>query len=70
MADDVRVELGFDGGLIVSMRLDSGEWDRLRTQLDQGSGSVTVTYEEGTCYIDVTKVSYTKCEQHVGKVGF
>jgi hypothetical protein len=70
MADDMRVELGFDGGLIVSMRLDGGEWDRLRSQLEQGTGSVTVTYEEGTCYVDVSKVSYTKCEQYVGKVGF
>ncbi len=70
MADEVRVELGFDGGLIVLMRLDAGEWDRLRSQLEQGSGSVTVAYDEGTCYVDVSKVSYTKCEQHSSRVGF
>ena len=70
MADEVRVELGFDGGLIVLMRLAGGEWDKLRSQLEQGSGSVMVAYDEGTCYVDVSKVSYTKCEQHGSKVGF
>jgi hypothetical protein len=52
------------------MRLAEAEWEKLRSQLEQGSGSVTVTYDEGTCYVDVSKVSYTKCELYVGKVGF
>ena len=36
---DVRVEMGFEGGLILSMKLAQVEWAKLETALDTGEDS-------------------------------
>ena len=72
MAEDVtRIELGFDGGLIVITKVAGPEWARLEEALAQGSGVVRLAGEDATTYhVDVSKLSYVKHEAHVGRVGF
>jgi hypothetical protein len=66
-----RIEIGFDGGLIVVTKLTPTEWQKLEAALGKGSGSVQLDGEDDTAYyVDVSKVSYIKRELHVGRVGF
>jgi hypothetical protein len=65
-----RVEIGFEGGLIVSMRLDSTQWGRLEQELQGARGVVTLAADETTYVVDLSKMCYLKHERHVGRVGF
>jgi hypothetical protein len=72
MAAEVsRVEIGFDGGLIVITKIAAKEWASLEETLKSGKGVVTFAGDdEATYHVDVSKVSYVKHEAHVGRVGF
>ena len=72
MSDErTRVEIGFDGGLIVVAKVTKDGWAKLDEALSAGSGSVRLDGEDDTAYyVDVSKVSYVKHELHVGRVGF
>jgi hypothetical protein len=70
MADESRVEIGFEGGLIISAKVPEAEWAKLEAALSGGGGKVSFTAEETTYYVDVSKVSYVRREAHVGRVGF
>lgn len=66
-----RVEIGFDGGLIVVVKVKKDGWKQLEDALASGTGRVQVEGEDDIAYyVDVSKVSYVKHELHVGKVGF
>jgi hypothetical protein len=71
MADElVRVEIGFDGGLIASMKLSADQWASFEAALRAGSGTVELAADEATYFVDAAKVSYVRRESHVGRVGF
>jgi ABC-type iron transport system FetAB ATPase subunit len=72
MSDErIRVEIGFDSGLIVITVIGSAAWKKLAQALEARSGTVTFDGEDGTGYhVDAGKVSYVKRESHVGRVGF
>jgi hypothetical protein len=66
-----RVEIGFDGGLIVVVKVTKDGWKALEDALTSGTGRVQLEGEDDTAYhVDVAKVSYVKHELHVGRVGF
>jgi hypothetical protein len=70
-ADVSRVEIGFDGGLIVITKIAAKEWAGLEETLKSGKGVVTFSGDENATYhVDVSKISYVKHEAHVGRVGF
>ena len=64
MASDVtRVEIGFDGGLIVITKIAAKEWDALEGTLKAGKGVAQFSGDDDSTYlIDVSKVSYVKHE--------
>lgn len=69
--EEIRVEIGFDGGLIVITKAVSAEWAKLESGLKAGSGVVQFDGDDNTSYhVDIAKVSYVKHETHVGRVGF
>jgi hypothetical protein len=72
MAAEVsRVEIGFDGGLIVITKVTAKEWSSLEETLKSGKGVVTFAGDDDANYhVDVSKVSYVKHEAHIGRVGF
>lgn len=72
MASDVtRVEIGFDGGLIVITKIDKKEWDTLEGTIRSGKGVAQFSGDDDSTYlVDVSKISYVKHETHVGRVGF
>jgi hypothetical protein len=65
-----RVEIGFEGGLIISAKLPEEEWKRLEDALQSGSGVVSFTGDGVAHHVDVSKVCYVRREAHVGRVGF
>ena len=65
-----RVEIGFEGGLIISAKLPEEEWMRLEQSLQAGSGMVAFTGEGVAHHVDVSKICYVRRETHVGRVGF
>jgi hypothetical protein len=70
MADpDQRVEMGFEGGLILVVRLDADQWSKLETAIGAG-GHVSVTGEEANYVVDTSKISYVKVETSTTRVGF
>ena len=72
MSDErTRVEIGFDSGLIVVAKVTKDGWTKLEQALATGTGSVRLDGDDATTYyVEVSKVSYVKHEQHVGRVGF
>jgi hypothetical protein len=72
MASDVtRVEIGFDGGLIVITKISAAEWTTLEKALETGKGVVRFAGDDDAAYhVDVSKISYVKHQIHVGRVGF
>jgi hypothetical protein len=71
MADGLtRVEIGFEGGLIVSMKLDPAQWAKLEASLGGELGVVSLAAEETSYLIDLQKMCYLKHERHVARVGF
>ncbi len=65
-----RVEIGFDGGLIISAKVPDQEWAKLEAALAAGTGIVEFAAEDTNHHVDVSKVCYVRREMHVGKVGF
>jgi hypothetical protein len=65
-----RVEIGFDGGLIISAKVPDQEWSKLEAALAAGSGIIEFAAEGTSHHVDVSKVCYVRREMHVGKVGF
>jgi len=65
-----RVEIGFDGGLIISAKVPDEEWTKLEAALSGGGGKVAFTAEDISYHVDVSKVCYVRRETHVGRVGF
>ena len=69
MADAQRVEIGFEGGQVVSVRLTDDELKDLRKQLEQG-GWHDVKTEDGTMAVYLGKVSFLRIDSGEHKVGF
>jgi hypothetical protein len=66
---DRRVEMGFDGGLILVVRIDGDQWSKLETAIGAG-GHVSIIGEEAAYVIDTSKISYVKVETSTTRVGF
>jgi hypothetical protein len=69
MADAQRVEIGFEGGQVVSVRLDDGELKSLRKQLEKG-GWHDLKTEDGILSLYLGKVSFVRIDSGEARVGF
>jgi len=69
MAEAQSVEIGFEGGQVVSVRLTDGELKDLRRQLEKG-GWHDVKTEDGVLAIDLGKVSFVRIDSGEHRVGF
>jgi hypothetical protein len=65
-----RVEIGFDGGLIISAKVADAEWDKVESALAAGRGMVSFNAEDTDHHVDVSKICYVRREAHVSRVGF
>lgn len=69
MAEAQRVEIGFEGGQVISTRLSDGDLKDLRNRLDQG-GWYDLHTEEGTIALYLGKVAFVRVESGEHRVGF
>jgi len=69
MADTQKVEIGFEGGQVVPIRLDEDELKDLRKQVEKG-GWHDVRTEDGTLSVYVGKVAFLRIDSGSQRVGF
>lgn len=69
MADAQRVEIGFEGGQVISTRLSDEDLRELRSRLEQG-GWHDLHTEEGTIALYLGKVQFLRIESGEHRVGF
>jgi hypothetical protein len=69
MADAQRVEIGLEGGQVISTRLSNEDLKDLRSRLEQG-GWHDLHTEEGTIALYLGKVQFVRVESGEHRVGF
>lgn len=69
MADTQKVEIGFEGGQVVAVRLSADELKGLRKQVEKG-GWHDVETEDGTLSVYLGKVAFLRIDSGEQKVGF
>ena len=69
MADQVRIEIGFDGGQSLSMLVSQESADALAGGIGQ-DGSVTLDAEDASYIVALRRVVYVRRFQRQAKVGF
>jgi hypothetical protein len=69
MADEQRVEIGFEGGQVISTRLTEGDLKDLRKQLEKG-GWHDLHTEDGVIALYLGKVAFLRIESGEHRVGF
>jgi hypothetical protein len=69
MAEAQRVEIGFEGGQVISTRLAEDDLKDLRSRLEQG-GWHDLPTEDGTIALYVGKVAFVRVESGEHRVGF
>jgi hypothetical protein len=69
MADAQKVEIGFEGGQVVAVRLSDRELKDLRKQVEKG-GWHDVETEDGTLSVYLGKVAFLRVDSGEGRVGF
>jgi hypothetical protein len=69
MADTQKVEIGFEGGQVVAVRLNEDELKDLRKQVEKG-GWHDIKTEDGILAVYVGKVAFLRIDSGEHKVGF
>jgi hypothetical protein len=69
MVDTQKVEIGFEGGQVVAVRLSEDELKDLRKQVEKG-GWHDVKTEDGVLALYVGKVAFIRIGSGPHKVGF
>ena len=69
MADTQKVEIGFEGGQVVAVRLGDDELKDLRKQVEKG-GWHDIKTEDGTLSVYVGKVAFLRIDSGAQKIGF
>jgi hypothetical protein len=69
MAEAQRVEIGFEGGQVISARISEDDLQDLRSQLEKG-GWHDLPTEDGTVAIHLGKVAFVRVGTHSSRVGF
>jgi hypothetical protein len=69
MAEAQRVEIGFEGGQVISARLSEEDLKDLRSRLEQG-GWYDLPTEDGTIALYLPKVAFIRVNSGDHRVGF
>jgi hypothetical protein len=72
MADEqVRIEIGFEGGQILRLQVPPGDAEGLARKLQAGGdGTAELALEDGTCLVALARVLYVTRFARESKVGF
>jgi hypothetical protein len=64
-----RISVGFEGGQVLSMRVDEKQWKALSEALG-GEGWIDVESEDGPVRVNLGPVSYVSADSSEPHVGF
>ena len=70
MAEAQRVDIGFLGGQVVSVRIGDEALKDLRSALDGGGGWHDLQTEEEVVALDLAKVAFVRVDSGEHRVGF
>ena len=70
MAEIKRIEIGFGGGQVVSIRVGDDALSRLRTSVEGGNGWFDLETEDGIVSLDLSKVVFVKTAGAPHTIGF
>lgn len=72
MAEDrIRIEIGFDGGQVMSAYVQTAVADEIERSLDgSAGGTAQIEAEDGRYTISLARVVYVKRYSREGRVGF
>ena len=65
-----RVEIGFDGGQVLAVRLSQKALDDLRKALDKGGGWHDISTEDGDLAVDLDQVIFVRVAAPEHRIGF
>jgi hypothetical protein len=65
-----RVDIGFVGGQVLSVRLEDGALKELRNALQRDPGWYDLESEDGQVALDGAKVAYVRIDSGEHRVGF
>jgi hypothetical protein len=65
-----RVDIGFIGGQVLSVRVEEGALKGLRKALERDSGWHDLEAEDGQVAVDLAKVAYLRLDSGEHRVGF
>jgi hypothetical protein len=65
-----RVDIGFIGGQVLSVRLEEAALQQLRSAVQRGAGWHDVQAEDGQVALDLAKVAYVRLDSGQHRVGF
>ena len=69
--DRIRIEIGFDGGQVMSAHVQPSVADELERSLNGSSGGTAqIEAEDGRYTIPLTRIVYVKRYSREGRVGF
>jgi hypothetical protein len=66
----LRVDIGFIGGQVLSVRVEEGSLKKLRKSLEGDSGWHDLDAEDGQVALDLAKVAYVRLDSGEHRVGF
>jgi hypothetical protein len=67
----VRIEIGFDGGQVMSAHVETATADELEQSLEAGgAGALQLEAEDGRYTVAVARIVYVKRFSREGRVGF
>ena len=66
----VRIEVGFEGGQVMSAFVETENADALESALDGGVGTFQIEAENGRYTLALARIVYVKRFSREGRVGF
>ena len=70
MADHSRVDIGFQGGGVLDVRVTADEHGRLRKAVQKGEGWFELRTQDSEVALDLSQVVYVRLDTEQHRVGF
>ncbi len=65
-----RVDVGFQAGPVLGLRLQEAEYEKLRGALSGNDRWLEIDAEDATVSLDLSQVIYVRLDTESGRVGF
>jgi hypothetical protein len=70
MTDFTRVDIGFEGGQVLAVRLTEDEYSGLRKALENGEGWHELKTQDSDITLDLDEVVYVRLDTEEHRIGF